>query len=270
MASQCLPVYDCFQCLWALGLYHFLGPGYATLTLLIPSFLVSISLLREEVSTLFLHSHLGGRGPPHWLLLILFGPIPKIASFIPQAGLGGKKSESVSYSVMSNSLWPHRLLADFSVHGIIQARYRSGQPFPSLGHLPTQGQNLSLLHCEESLYHLSHQGNPKSTGVDSYSLLWGIFPTQGLNLGLPPSLQADSLPSEPPGKPRLNPGQSHPVPPFPNTSHSIFPAPDCCLGNASGQLLDVSLTSSMTSLQQNCPHSLPLPASLSSVITHQP
>ena len=33
----------------------------------------------------------------------------------------------------------------------------------------------------------------------SCSLLQGIFPTQGLNPGLP-ALQADSLPDEPPGK----------------------------------------------------------------------
>ena len=39
----------------------------------------------------------------------------------------------------------------------------------------------------------------KDTGVGSHSLLQGIFPTQGLNPG-PLHWQADSLPSEPPGK----------------------------------------------------------------------
>ena len=39
----------------------------------------------------------------------------------------------------------------------------------------------------------------QNTGVGSLSLLWGIFPTQRWNPGL---LQADSLPSEPPGKPQ--------------------------------------------------------------------
>ena len=38
----------------------------------------------------------------------------------------------------------------------------------------------------------------KNTGVDCHCLLQGTFPTQGLN-----PLQADSLPSEPPGKPPL-------------------------------------------------------------------
>ena len=38
-----------------------------------------------------------------------------------------------------------------------------------------------------------------NTGVGCHAFLQGIFPTQGLNPGL--TLQADSLPVEPPGKP---------------------------------------------------------------------
>ena len=50
---------------------------------------------------------------------------------------------------------------------------------------------------------LSHQGNSKNTGVGGHSLLLqGTFLTQGSNLGLP-ALQADSLPSEAPGKPTI-------------------------------------------------------------------
>ena len=40
----------------------------------------------------------------------------------------------------------------------------------------------------------------KNTEVGSHSLLQGIFPTQGLNLGSL-ALQADSFPSEPAGNP---------------------------------------------------------------------
>ena len=40
----------------------------------------------------------------------------------------------------------------------------------------------------------------KNTGVGCHALLQGIFPTQGLNPG--PSMHADSLPSEPLGKPK--------------------------------------------------------------------
>jgi len=47
-----------------------------------------------------------------------------------------------------------------------------------------------------------HGDSPgKNTGVGCHALLQGIFPTQGLNPGLS-TLQVDSLPSEPPGKPK--------------------------------------------------------------------
>ena len=40
--------------------------------------------------------------------------------------------------------------------------YWSGLPFPSPGGVfPTQGSNLSLLHCRQILYHLSHQVSPQ-------------------------------------------------------------------------------------------------------------
>ena len=45
-----------------------------------------------------------------------------------------------------------------------------------------------------------HGGSPgKNTGVGCHSLLQEIFPTQGLNPGLPYCRHLDSLPSEPPG-----------------------------------------------------------------------
>ena len=45
---------------------------------------------------------------------------------------------------------------------------------------------------------LSWNSPGKDTGVGRHALLQGIFPTQGLNPGLP-ALKADSLLSEPPG-----------------------------------------------------------------------
>ena len=51
---------------------------------------------------------------------------------------------------------------DYTVHGILRARILEWVPFPSPGDLPNQ-----------------------NTGVGSLSLLQGIFPTQGLNRGLP-------------------------------------------------------------------------------------
>ena len=46
---------------------------------------------------------------------------------------------------------------------------------------------------------LSRNSPGKNTGVSNCFLLQRIFPTQGLNLGLP-HWRADALPSEPPGK----------------------------------------------------------------------
>ncbi|CAN0476709.1 unnamed protein product [Rangifer tarandus platyrhynchus] len=75
------------------------------------------------------------------------------------------------------------------------------------GIFPTQGLNPGLPNCRQILYRLSHHGRPrislrphglqpprhlrpwdfpgKSTGVGCHCLLQGIFPTQGLNPGLP-------------------------------------------------------------------------------------
>ena len=82
-----------------------------------------------------------------------------------------------------------------------------------LGIFPTQGWIPGLQHCRQILYRLSHQGKwsevaqsrwtlcdpmdgslpgfashgifpGKNTGVGCHFLLQGIFPTQGLNLGL--------------------------------------------------------------------------------------
>ena len=48
-----------------------------------------------------------------------------------------------------------------------------------------------------------HGDSPgQNTGMGSHSLLQGVFPTQVLSPGLPSALQVDSLPSDPPGKPK--------------------------------------------------------------------
>ena len=56
----------------------------------------------------------------------------------------------------------------FSVHGIFQAR-RLGCHFFFQEIIPTQGLNLGLPHCRQTLYHLSHQGSP--TGRKHYTLI---------------------------------------------------------------------------------------------------
>ena len=67
--------------------------------------------------------------------------------------------ESVSCSVLSNSLWPHglestRLLCPWNSLG---KNTGVGSHFLLQGLFPTQGSNPGLPHCRQILYHLSHQ-----------------------------------------------------------------------------------------------------------------
>ena len=50
---------------------------------------------------------------------------------------------------------------DSSVHGILLVRTGVGCPSLLQGIFPTQGLNLGLLHCRQILYHLSQQESPK-------------------------------------------------------------------------------------------------------------
>ena len=52
------------------------------------------------------------------------------------------------------------------------------------GILPTQGLNLGLPHCRWILYQLSHQGSPRILEWVAYPFLQQIFPTQEWNQGL--------------------------------------------------------------------------------------
>ena len=52
------------------------------------------------------------------------------------------------------------------------------------GIFPTQGLNPGTPHCRRILYHLSHKGNPRILEQVAYPFLQGIFLTQELNQGL--------------------------------------------------------------------------------------
>ena len=57
--------------------------------------------------------------------------------------------------------WTVCSLPGSSIHGIFQARVLEwGAISFSRGIFPTQGLNLGLLHCRHMLCHLSHQGRP--------------------------------------------------------------------------------------------------------------
>ena len=84
-----------------------------------------------------------------------------------------KESDSECDSVMSDSLWPKRIL---------QARIW-GLAFPFSRDLPNPGiqPRSPSLQADSLLSELP--GKPKNTGIGSLSLLQGIFLTQGWNRG---------------------------------------------------------------------------------------
>ena len=67
------------------------------------------------------------------------------------------------------------------------------------GIFPTQGLNLGLLHFRQILYHLSHQGNPRILEWVAYPFSMGS--SRHRNQIRVPALQVDSLPAELLGKP---------------------------------------------------------------------
>ena len=81
--------------------------------------------------------------------------------------------------------------------------YWSGWPFPSPGRLPNPGIKPRSPALQADSLPAEPQGKSKKTGVGSLSLLQGIFPTQGLNPGLPHCRQIlDQLSHK--GSPRFN------------------------------------------------------------------
>ena len=66
--------------------------------------------------------------------------------------------KSESHSVVSNSLWPHRLYSPWNSPG-----QNTGVGSLSLLHgiFPTQGSNPGLPHCRQILYQLSHKRSPR-------------------------------------------------------------------------------------------------------------
>ena len=58
-----------------------------------------------------------------------------------------------SHSVMSDSLRPHGLYSPWNSPG------QNTEDSLLQGIFPTQGLNLSLLHCRQILYQLSHKGS---------------------------------------------------------------------------------------------------------------
>ena len=111
------------------------------------------------------------------------------------------KSESESFSVVSNSLQPHGLCSPWNFPG----QNTGGSSLALLqGIFPIQGLNPGLPHCRQLLYQLSHKGSAKI-------LEWVAYPFSSgsswpRNRPGSPALQADSLPTEYEGSPYISVG----------------------------------------------------------------
>ena len=68
-------------------------------------------------------------------------------------------AQSLSCVQLFAAPWTAACQAPLSM-GLSQQESWSGLPFPSSWIFVTQGLNLGLLHCRQTLYHLRHQGNP--------------------------------------------------------------------------------------------------------------
>ena len=85
-----------------------------------------------------------------------------------------------SSPLLLHGLWPARL----SVHGILQARILEWVAMPS-SRGSSQPRDWTLISCiAGGLFTIEQPGKPKNTGMDSLSLLQGIFPTQESYWGL--------------------------------------------------------------------------------------
>ena len=84
--------------------------------------------------------------------------------------------ESVSCSVMANTLRPHGLLPtmEFCLQNSPGKNTRLGSLSLLQGIFLTQGLNPGLLHCRQILYHLSYQGSPNNT-VKWFTIQMKIF-----------------------------------------------------------------------------------------------
>ena len=127
----------------------------------------------------------------HWNHLISIYYLFTFVSFILQLII----LESERHWVVSDSMWPRGLYSPWNSPG---QSTRVGSLSLLQGIFPTQRLNLGLLHCRLILFQLSHKGSPAIQEWVAYS--FSSLPDLGIETG-PPTVQADSLPTELSGKP---------------------------------------------------------------------
>ena len=88
-----------------------------------------------------------------------------VAYFVPLK----HESESVSHSVASHSLWPHRQQPERLLYPWDFPGKNTGVSWYSLLQGIFQGSNPRSLHCRQIIYRLSYQGNLMAWGLEFYS-----------------------------------------------------------------------------------------------------
>ena len=105
---------------------------------------------------------------------LVFKPLPQFWVFISAQLPLLSESENVSYSVVSNSLWPPEASRPLCLWDSPGKNTGVDCHSHFQGIFPTQGLNSGLPHCRQMLYHLSHQGSHFSIPI---SLLVNAFQT---------------------------------------------------------------------------------------------
>ena len=87
-----------------------------------------------------------------------------ILLFLLDASFWGRERKKVKVKLLScvpflGTPWTVAYQAPLSM-GFSRQEYWSGLPFPSPRDLPDPGTEPASPHCRQTLYHLSHQGNP--------------------------------------------------------------------------------------------------------------
>ena len=129
-------------------------------------------------------------------------------SLVRPALVGGFFTSSATWRAQIKSKWKWKLLSlsdSLGPQGLYSPWNYPGQSIGVGSHsilqgiFPTQGSNPGLLRCRRSLYQLSHKGSPRILEWVAYPFSMES-PNPGIEPGSP-ALQADPLPTEPPGKP---------------------------------------------------------------------
>ena len=119
---------------------------------------------------------IAGCGPRIFVLNVLLRDFPEHSRVSLNSLNLGSHPESESHSVVSNSLLLHGLYSPWNSPGQNAGVGSLSLPIPGIKPRSPTLQADSL--------QSEPPGKPKKTGVGTLSLLQGIFPTQGSNLGL--------------------------------------------------------------------------------------